>query len=497
MKIKYLINYILSCILFIKIISFSSIAFSNELLCENKIIDEIISKDVRNIEYNEFRNDPGIHFLYEWDEKKEEIIIKRNKNNLPIVRYSLFDDKNFLPNKTIIKKIDNKDLSKLNDLELEKLTNLTGKVNFQLENGKIITISSKPYKFNNYKLSNFEILSIQNIDTTKGILEMSFDSRFTNVRKDLTKIVKVNNLSSKRKIEICRNARYYDDWPLQTVEFDEFKYDADVREGLKNKELLANPVFEIIIDNDIVRTLRTEKGVGFFRQSFDFRSFPFDKQKLIIRIKTGVGNYPESNLEDDNKIGSLTLISPETGVFLNLKKFLDPEVNKLKAWHIPKNGITVSSKNLFENKYDIFAEKTEFVTENILDIEIIIERNYAHYVWKIMLPVFLILCVAWYVLWIPTEKYEARLNTSIIALLALIAYNFVFQDDIPKLEYLTDMDKFILLSYIFCCIPVFLSIAFSKFISRNQKKVMKINRIIKIWGGVIYILLTAQIFYIG
>ena len=34
-----------------------------------------------------------------------------------------------------------------------------------------------------------------------------------------------------------------DDWPLQTVEFEEFKYDADVREGLKNKELLAKPCF--------------------------------------------------------------------------------------------------------------------------------------------------------------------------------------------------------------------------------------------------------------
>ena len=100
-----------------------------------------------------------------------------------------------------------------------------------------------------------------------------------------------------------------------------------------------------------------------------------------------------------------------------------------------------------------------------------------------MLPVFFILCVAWYVLWIHTQKYEVRLNTSIIALLALIAYNFVFQNDIPKLQYLTDMEKFILLSYIFCCIPVLLSIAFSKFISKNQIKVMKINRIIKIWGG--------------
>ena len=111
-----------------------------------------------------------------------------------------------------------------------------------------------------------------------------------------------------------------------------------------------------------------------------------------------------------------------------------------------------------------------------------------------MLPVFLILCVAWYVLWIPTEKYEARLNTSIIALLALIAYNFVFQDDIPKLEYLTDLDWFILISYIFCCIPVFLSIAFSKFISKNQKKVTKINRYIKHWGILLYFLINGQIF---
>ena len=158
-------------------------------------------------------------------------------------------------------------------------------------------MSSRPYKFNNYKLSNFKILSIQNIDTTKGILEMSFDSRFTNIRKDFTKIFKNANLSIDRRIDICKEARYQDDWPLQSVEFEEFKYDADVREGLKNKELLVNPVFELIADNGFVRTLRTEKGVGFFRQSFDFKNFPFDKQKLVIRIKTGVGNYTKSNLE--------------------------------------------------------------------------------------------------------------------------------------------------------------------------------------------------------
>ena len=70
---------------------------------------------------------------------------------------------------------------------------------------------------------------------------------------------------------------------------------------------------------------------------------------------------------------------------------------------------------------------------------------------------------------IPTEKYEARLNTSIIALLALIAYNFVFQDDIPKLEYLTAWIDLYYYLIFFVVFEVFLSIAFSKFISRNQK----------------------------
>ena len=166
----------------------------------------------------------------------------------------------------------------------------------------------------------------------------------------------------------------------------------------------------------------------------------------------------------------------------------------MKAWKI--KNIEIKNRVVQDDKTNVY-DKTIISSrsQNYLDIEITIKRNWEHYVYKVMLPVFLILCVAWFVLWIPTHKYEARLNTSIIALLALIAYNFVFQDDIPKLEYLTDLDWFILLSYIFCCIPVFSSIAFSKFISKNQKKVDKINKIIKIWGGLLYCLISIQIFF--
>ena len=487
MKYKNFIKSILYLISLVYLISSVSLAETRK--CDSDLITYIYQNSSKNINWNEKRNDAGIFFDFDWNKEQKKIIIKRNENNFPIIRLSLFDNTNFINNKTAIKKINSINLSSLSDKEIEKLTYLTGKINFELDNGKKVTIISKSYKLNDFKLSNFEILSIQNIDTTKGILEMSFNAKLTNERNDIKKLLQTTNLLDDSLHDICSDARGFLFWPLSSVEFDEFKYDADVREGLKNKEKLANPVFEITYDNNLLRTLRTEKGVGFFRQSFDFAKFPFDTQKLIIRMKTGVGNFSDES--------ELTFLTPEPGVFLNLEKFLDPDINKLKAWTIKEDGIDVKSKVITENVYDIYSQKIISRSENVLDIEIIIERNYQHYLLKIMLPVFLILCVAWYVLWIPTEKYEARLNTSIIALLALIAYNFVFQDDIPKLEYLTDMDKFILLSYIFCLIPVFLSIAFSKFISRNQVKVMKINRLIKIWGAIIYLLLTAQIFYVG
>ncbi len=485
MKYKNFIKSVLHVISLVCLIS--SVSLAENRKCDSDLITYIYQNGSKNFNYNEIRNDAGIFFDFDWNKEQKKIIIKRNENNFPIIRLSLFDNTNFINNKTAIKKINTIDLSSLADKEIQKLSYLTGEINFELENGKKTSIISKSYKLNDFKLSNFEILSIQNIDTTKGILEMSFNAKLTNERNDIKKLLQTTNLLDDSLHDICSDARDFLVWPLSSVVFDEFKYDADVREGLKNKEILANPVFEITYDNNLLRTLRTEKGVGFFRQSFDFEKFPFDTQKLIIRLKSGDGNFSKGD--------NVTLITPEAGVFLNLEKFLNPEINKLKAWVIKKDGIDVISKIITEDAYDIYSKKIVPRSEGVLDVEITIERNFQHYLLKIMLPVFLILCVAWYVLWIPTEKYEARLNTSIIALLALIAYNFVFQDDIPKLEYLTNMDRFILLSYIFCLIPVFLSIAFSKFISKNQTKVMKINKMIKIWGALIYFILTAQIFY--
>ena len=497
--LSFIINFKIFIIIFLFLITLSNYSYSSQI-CDSTIFDNInkniVAKEYKPIvEYNEMRNDVGIFYDFEWDDNKKEIILKRDNENNPVIRFSLFERNFLIPGKSKVISFNNIKLSDLSDRQIIDLHRKNGTNKLTLKNGNSVNIVSKPYYLNDFKLREFDLKSINNIDTTKGILEVSFEAKLTNNRNDINYLLDQEFKEFYGKDPICAQSRIDLNWPIETVVFDEFKYDADIREGLKNKELLVKSVFDLIYDNGNIKSERTERGVASFRQYFDFKKFPFDTQKLIIQLKTDVGNWDNFNNKDGYGYGSVTFITPETGVFLNLLKFKDPEINKLKAWSIPENGIQVKSNILIDNNYyDPDLNKIIPRYESTLNIELTIERNFQHYLLKIMLPVFLILCVAWYVLWIPTEKYEARLNTSIIALLALIAYNFVFQDDIPKLEYLTDLDWFILVSYIFCCIPVFLSIAFSKFISKNQKRVRKINKSIKYWGILIYFIINGQIF---
>jgi len=446
-----------------------------------------------NFSYIESRNDIGVFYEFSWDSKKRIIQIKRDTNNYPIVRFSLFDKKNILPG-TIIKKYNDIDLSKLSDLQIKKLHKKNNSVKLELLNGSKIKIDNKNYKLNDFKLSNFILESINNIDSTRGILEISFNAEFTNDRPELNVIAK--NLLQDLKYPVSYdliNSGF--SVPIESVEMKEYKWDVDIRNGIKNDKIAGIPWADFTFDNGEVRIARNESGIGQFRQKFNFENFPFDIQKLIININSGVRSTSNPNLSITRNDAAVTFITPEPGAFIGLDNF--SKNNYLREWSVISTNIK-SKEIILHDYYDQWLKKVITDNRNSIDLIIEIKRNSTHYLYKIIVPVFLILCVAWSVLWIPTHKLDARLTTSIVALLALIAYNFVFENDIPKLEYLTDLDKYVLLSYVFCCIPTFISVGFSRFILKTKKKqamVTKINSHIRRWGGLIYLFTTFQIFY--
>ena len=451
----------------------------------NKFNNSILENDSLEFPYLEKRNDIGVFYDFAFNIGKKKVIIKRNLDNYPIVRFSLFNKKDIKPGDVVIN-YNGVNLSKLNDEEIRFLHKKSTVAKLKVLNKEeIVKIISKPYKLNDIKLANFYLNFINTINTTKGVLEISFLSTFTNEKPELNKYAQ-GILDD--EVYFINDDLYNSIYlPIDNINYNEYKYDVDIRKTIRP---------EFSYDNGSLRTFKEESGIAQFRQKFNFKKFPFDTQKLKIEILSGAPNSSDPKMNWPKGTASVTFITPDKGAFLGLLNYQKKNILKEMGWTIMSTDIV--SKEIIEEVYDPYLDKIYTSSENSINLVLEIKRNSAHYLFKIIIPIFLILCVAWSVLWIPTYKLDARLTTSIVALLSLIAYNFVFEGDIPKLDYLTDLDKYILLSYIYCCIPTFISIGFSRFIQRTakmQRRVTKINSHIRKWGGVIYLILTFQIFY--
>jgi hypothetical protein len=407
--------------------------------------------------------DLGIYFNYGWDQTKQKKIIDRNKNNFPIIRFSLLEDK--LTSGTVIKTIDGIDLSEEHDDSIQELfkNSKSSEVEFFDEN-KVnkIKLSSKKYEAIFFFFNNFTLNSINEIVSKEGFFAIDYNTTFAYKRTDLKKEGKyLLNDSCPLNEDIEKKNLYH---PEDQIELIQFEVDADKIDRSDDLYYDGSTWLQTSID-----------GLARIRTKFDFSKFPFDTQVLNITYL----NALHFAGEDKTK---LFLMIPSEQVFKNLNSYMNN--NYLQEWNVVNTQV-YSESTWDQNNF--FSDTLTFSLE--------VERSKMYYIFKIILPVLLILSVAWYVLWIPTDDIESRLTTSIVALLSLIAYNFVFQDVIPKLDILTSLDKFILLSYLFCAIPIFTTIRLSKTVERRKKRSSYLNKLIRRWGLAIYIFGNLTIFY--
>ena len=199
--------------------------------------------------------------------------------------------------------------------------------------------------------------------------------------------------------------------------------------------------------------------------NFNLRSFPFDKQNLKFRIVDRVYTVDERIFE----------ISPFS--FRVINDFLTKD--DIPGWNKISAKISNIEIEKITNK-DIFWSG--------LEINISLERKHGYYIFKVILPILLILSVCWSVVWVDPKELEARLTITIVCLLSLIAYNFVIDAELPKLEYLTVLDWIVLISYVYATIPNFLSIISFRLQKTNILLSNKIEFISKRYGLSSYVL---------
>ena len=123
-------------------------------------------------------------------------------------------------------------------------------------------------------------------------------------------------------------------------------------------------------------------------------------------------------------------------------------------------------------------------------LELRIERNNFYYVYKILIPIMIILIIAWSSLWITPNELQARLTVTIVCLLSLIAYNYTYDKDLPKLDYATLMDYFILLAYLFAAVPSLIAIYAHNIYQTTNNLISPIDIRSRYVGPIIFIVLV-------
>ena len=209
------------------------------------------------------------------------------------------------------------------------------------------------------------------------------------------------------------------------------------RKGKPNFQYGMQDWVEIFSDGTVQTRIRDKAK---FKARFDFRRFPFDSQILTYELWS---EFPSFMVE---------IIADEPGMSGYKETNYAFESGDL-------DGITIPGWRLDNISYENYSyvENDGFpYTGFILYLEV--ERQSSYYLFKIILPIIFILAISWSVFWVRGSQLEAKVNVTIVCLLSLIAYNFIIDEDLPKLPYLTFLDSFILLSYFYTGIATILCV---------------------------------------
>src|SRR5207244_1668738 len=122
-------------------------------------------------------------------------------------------------------------------------------------------------------------------------------------------------------------------------------------------------------------------------------------------------------------------------------------------------------------------------------------RNAQHYVWKVILPLVLIVMMSWAVFWIDPVTSNSQISIAVTSMLTLIAYRFAVDSQLPRLPYTTRLDAFILTSTLLVFFSL-IEVVVTTILENNQQteRAKKIDRYCRAIFPVIFAITSVAIF---
>ena len=110
--------------------------------------------------------------------------------------------------------------------------------------------------------------------------------------------------------------------------------------------------------------------------------------------------------------------------------------------------------------------------------EIPAQRRHEYYLWKVLVPLMLIVAMSWSVFWINPAQFGPQIGMSATSMLTLIAFQFAMAGILPRLHYFTQLDGFITASTGLVFLALVEALTTSYLVSVDRKELaLRLDRI--------------------
>lgn len=202
-----------------------------------------------------------------------------------------------------------------------------------------------------------------------------------------------------------------------------------------------------------------------FRSNLNLRRFPFDMQNLEIKIQSFLWqNNMLRFVPDKNKHGFST----------------EDTFDDLKVKGVATLEHLVQLRDFAENYSEFVASITA-------------QRNWMFYIWRVFFPAVLIMAISCTVYFMEIDDLYSRVNIGLTCLLACIATQFAISFNLPRISYLTPIDKLYMITYGCIALGAGVSTIEVYLHNRNHPHTKKCNRFACWFVPLLYVMLLATI----
>ena len=161
-----------------------------------------------------------------------------------------------------------------------------------------------------------------------------------------------------------------------------------------------------------------------FQSALNLTRFPFDSQTLKIQVAPFDPFARDLELVvDPKKVGRL-------------------EEASATDWDIEGVGARIEER-------PGAADDERFV------FEVKVARRSTFYVWRVLLPMTLLVIASWSVFWFEPVNLQPQISTGLAILLSLVTFTYAIDFSLPKVAYLTFIDRYTLTSFAFVLMAIF------------------------------------------